>query len=76
MTKMIRTEIDGLTNTAIEIELTPEEIAERETLALQAQEEQAAREDAEAAKVSAKESAQAKLAALGLTTEEISALLS
>ena len=56
------------------IELTPEEIAQMEADAVQAAEAQAAREEAEAAAQTAKESAQAKLAALGLTADEIAAL--
>ena len=56
------------------IPLTPEEISEREAEAAAfavLQEERAA---ADAASLLAKESAQAKLSALGLTSEEISAL--
>lgn len=52
------------------VELTPEEVAERELWA----KEQADREQAEADKVAARESALAKLAALGLTPEELAAL--
>lgn len=57
------------------IPLTAEEIAEREAMALQAAEEQAQREAEEQAKADAKASAEAKLSALGLTPEEITALL-
>lgn len=57
------------------IPLTEEEIAEREALAAQAEQERLEREAAEAAKAAAKASAESKLAALGLTAEEISALL-
>jgi hypothetical protein len=56
------------------VELTDEEIAEREAMAAQAEIEQAEREAEEAAKATAKASAQEKLAALGLTAEEIAAL--
>lgn len=56
------------------IPLTPEEIAQRELDALQAAEEQALREAEELARIAAKDSANAKLAALGLTPEEISAI--
>jgi hypothetical protein len=56
------------------IELTDAEIAEREAMAAQAAEEQAAREATEAARLEAKASAESKLAALGLTAEEIAAL--
>lgn len=74
MTKLYKTVIDGLTDTAIKVELTPEEVAEvelREAEALAAQE---AFELAEQAKADARAAAEAKLAALGLTTEEINAL--
>ena len=56
------------------IPLTAEEIAEREALAAQAEQERLEREAAEAAKAEAKASAQAKLVALGLTEDEIAAL--
>ena len=55
--------------------LTDEEIAEREAQAAQAAIEQAEREAAEAQKQANKESAKAKLEALGLTEAEILALL-
>ena len=54
--------------------LTAEEIAQREADAAAYTVEQAERETVEAAKATAKASAQAKLAALGLTAEEIAAL--
>lgn len=57
------------------IPLTEEEIAEREALAAQAELERLEREAADQAKAEAKASAESKLAALGLTAEEISALL-
>jgi hypothetical protein len=57
------------------IPLTEEELAEREAMRIQAEADAAARELAEQAKADAKASAQAKLAALGLTEEEISAVL-
>lgn len=57
------------------IPLTDEEIAEREALAAQAEQERLEREAAEAAKAEAKASAQAKLVALGLTEDEIAAVL-
>lgn len=53
------------------VPLTEEELAEREQWALEA----AAKEAEEAAKVVARENAIAKLAKLGLTEEEVSALL-
>ena len=56
------------------IDLTPEELEQRELDAIRDATEQAEREAAEAAKAAAKASAEAKLAALGLTSEEIAAL--
>lgn len=52
-------------------EMTEEEIAEREAFALEAAE----REAEEQARIAAKEAALAKLAALGLTEEEVQALI-
>ena len=57
------------------VELTDEEIAQREADALAFAEQQAARQAEEAAKEAAKASAKLKLAALGLTEEEVSAFL-
>jgi len=57
------------------IPLTPEEIAEREALAAQAEQERIEREAAEAQKLADKQSAIEKLAALGLSDNEISALV-
>lgn len=57
------------------IPLTPEEIAEREQMRLQAEAERAAREAAEQAKADAKASGIAKLLALGLTEAEAQALV-
>ncbi len=56
------------------VELTADEIAEREAMAVQAEADRVAREAAETAKAEAKASAEAKLAALGLTADEIAAL--
>jgi len=67
--------VDCSTGIVEEIALTAEEIAQREADALAAAQEQAEREAEEAAKAAAKESAQSKLSALGLTEEEIAALL-
>jgi hypothetical protein len=67
--------VDCSTGIVEEIELTAEEIAQREADALAAAQAQAEREAEEAAKVAVKESAQSKLSALGLTEEEIAALL-
>ena len=57
------------------IPLTEEELEERELMRLQAELAQQEREAAEAAKALAKESAVQKLAALGLSDEEVAALL-
>lgn len=57
------------------IPLSEEEIAQREADAQAALEAQAVREAEEAAKAAAQESAKAKLAALGLSDEEVAALL-
>jgi hypothetical protein len=67
MTKLIALEIDASTGEVIERDFTPEEIAQRDS---EAQIEQQKLEAKEAAKASAV----AKLAALGLTEEEIAAL--
>lgn len=53
------------------VPLTPEEIAEREQWA----KDEEARLAAEEAKIAAKEAAKAKLAKLGLTEEEVAALI-
>ena len=66
--------VDCSTGITTEVELTAEEVAQREVDAAAYAVEQAEREAAEAAKADAKLSAQAKLAALGLTGEEIAAL--
>lgn len=57
-----------------EIELTAEEIAQMEADATAAAAEQAAREAEATAKQAAKDSALAKLAALGLTEDEANAI--
>jgi hypothetical protein len=54
--------------------LTAEEIADQETARVAAEAERAAAEANAAVVAAAKESANAKLAALGLTAEEIAAL--
>jgi hypothetical protein len=56
------------------VDLTPAEIAERDQLAAQAETDRAAREAEEQVKADAKLAAQAKLAALGLTGEEVAAI--
>jgi hypothetical protein len=70
-TKLI---VDCSTGITTEVELTAEEIAEREVMAAEFAAQEAAKEAEVAAKAAAKESANAKLAALGLTAEEIAAL--
>ena len=57
------------------VPLTAEEIAQRELDAQKAAEEQAAREAEAQAKADAKTSAKAKLAALGLSDDEVAALI-
>ena len=66
--------VDCATGKQEYVALTPAEIAERDQMAAAAAEEQTQREAEAAAKLAAKESAQAKLAALGLTEDEIQAL--
>jgi hypothetical protein len=56
------------------IDLTPEEIQQRELDAIAAATERAEREAEEAATAAAKEAAHEKLAALGLSADEIAAL--
>jgi hypothetical protein len=62
------------TGVTTQVELTAEEIAQREVDAVAYAEQEAAEEAAAQAKAEAKASAEAKLAALGLTAEEIAAL--
>jgi hypothetical protein len=62
--------INGLTGEVTERELTAHEIAERALFAQEYEQEQAEAQ----AKADARESALAKLAALGLTQDEINAL--
>jgi hypothetical protein len=74
MTTPTAIEVNCETGEVTERPLTAEEIEQREANAAAAAAEQAAR-DAEATAVAeAKANAQAKLAALGLTAEEIAAL--
>lgn len=71
MTEILKAMIfDATTGEVRERPLTAEEIADRETMVLEAQERQAEAD----AKVAARESALAKLAALGLTADEVAAL--
>jgi hypothetical protein len=71
LTKII---VDCSTGVVAEVPLTGEEIAQREADAIAAATRKAEEDAAEAAALVAKESAQAKLATLGLTAEEIAAL--
>lgn len=66
--------VDLSTGTQQYIDLTPEEIQQRELDAIAAATVQAEREAAEAASAAAKEAAHEKLAALGLSADEIAAL--
>jgi hypothetical protein len=66
--------VDVAKGTSQYIDLTPEEIEQRAVDAQNAAIEKAERDAAEQAKADAKLTAQAKLAALGLTGEEVAAL--
>jgi hypothetical protein len=66
--------VDLAAGTQEYVDLTDEEIAQREVDAQAAAIERAEREATEAAKADAKLAAQAKLQALGLTGEEIAAI--
>jgi len=68
--------IDCSTGVTTEVDLTPEEIAQREAEVAAWAEAEAQREAAASAKAAAKASAESKLAALGLTSEEVAALIS
>jgi len=70
-TKLI---INCETGEQTEVELTDEEVAQREADAAAYAAQKAEQEAAATAKAAAKASAQAKLAALGLSAEEIAAL--
>ena len=69
-----RVEVNCETGEQTVIELTDAEIAEMEAAAQAAAQAQAAAEAEAAAVAAAKEAAHAKLAALGLTADEIAAL--
>ena len=71
-TKLI---VDCSTGERTIVELTDEEIAEREAMAAQAEADRLAQEQAEAEKQANLESARSKLAVLGLTEDEVAALL-
>ena len=71
-TKLI---VDCSTGERPVVPLTDEEIAEREAMAAQAEADRLAQEQAEAERQANLESARSKLAALGLTEDEVAALL-
>jgi hypothetical protein len=70
----IKIEVNCATGEVIETPLTAEEIAQREVDAIAAATAKAEADAIAAAEADAKASAQGKLAALGLTAEEIAAL--
>lgn len=67
--------VDVKTGERIERDFTPEELAQREADRIAAEELEAARVAEEEAKAAAKASAENKLASLGLTAEEVAAIL-
>lgn len=75
MTRPTRIEIDCSTGIETIIELTDAEVAQMEADAQAAAERKAEEDAAAQASADAKASAQAKLKALGLTAEEVTALL-
>jgi len=66
--------VDCATGIATEVPLTPEELQQREADRLAFEQAEAERLAAEAEQVALKESANAKLLALGLTEAEVAAL--
>jgi hypothetical protein len=75
MTTLTKLVVNCETGEQETIPLTAEEIAELEANQAQAEAARIAREAEEQAKADAKASAEAKLAKLGLTAEEVAALL-
>lgn len=75
MSRPTRIEIDCSTGVESIIELTDAEVAELATQAAEAEARRAEEEAGVQAAADAKASAQAKLKALGLTAEEVTALL-
>ena len=67
-------EVNCATGQVTERPLTAEEITQREANAIAEAERKAEEDAAEAAALAAKESAQSKLTALGLTADEIAAI--
>jgi len=74
MTKPTKIEVNCTTGEQTIIELTDEEIAQMEIDRVAAEAERTAREAEAEAKAAAKASALAKLAALGLTEDELATL--
>jgi hypothetical protein len=74
MTRLTKIVKDCTTGEEFIIELTDEEIAQREADSIRWEAEETERETAAEAKAAAKASAEAKLSSLGLTPEEIAAL--
>ena len=74
MDRPTRIEVNCTTGVQSVIELTDEEIAQLEIDRASAEADRATREAEAEAKAAAKAAGQAKLAALGLTAEEIAAL--
>lgn len=70
----IKIEVNCATGIAVEVPLTQDEIQQRELDAIAAATAKAEADALAQAEAEAKESAKAKLAALGLTAEEIAAL--
>lgn len=76
MTKPIIKEVNVSTGEEIEREMNDEEVAQLETDRLAAQAQKEADKLAAAEKAAAKQSAMDKLTALGLTADEVAALIS
>jgi hypothetical protein len=74
MTRLTRLEVNCTTGEEKIIELTDEELAQLEITRAKDEADRATREAEAEAKAAAKAAGQAKLAALGLTAEEIAAL--
>lgn len=68
-------EIDCSTGESIERDMTADEIANMQAMAAEAEARRVADEEAAKAKANFKSSAQAKLAKLGLTEDEINAII-
>jgi DNA-binding transcriptional regulator YhcF (GntR family) len=73
--ELMKLVVDLATGEQKYVPLSAEEIAEREEMAAQAEADRIAREEQEEAAAEAKASAIAKLSGLGLTEEEITALV-